>query len=380
MKAVAIFPSTHQVRIIDHPEPKISSPTEVKIRMLEVGICGTDKELCSFDYGIPPDGSDYLIIGHESFGEVVEVGPKVANIKVGDLVYIMVRRPCDHRECIPCRAGRQDFCSTGDFKERGIKQAHGFMTEFVTEDEKYIIVVPEILRPVGVLIDPLTIAEKAIQQLWTVQERLPWEIQHVKGKQGVNHGKGHAHRAIVLGAGAVGLAGAMALVQQEFITFVYSREPASDKKAKIVKTIGATYVSAQTSSIEQLAQQVGNIDVVYEAAGDSQTAFDLLKLLGTNGVFIFTGVPGHKKPVPIDTDLIERNLVLKNQLVLGTVNNSLENARNAVHDLELFFKRWPNEVTSLITERFSMDTEKLEDVLLGRVGGIKNVIAFRDQT
>src|SRR6185437_10564096 len=110
MRAVAVFPYSREVKLIDVEEPRIAHPTEVKLRMLEVGICGTDKEICSFQYGTPPDGSDYLILGHESLGEVVEIGPEVRDVAVGDLVVSMVRRPCQHPECHACRAGRQDFC------------------------------------------------------------------------------------------------------------------------------------------------------------------------------------------------------------------------------------------------------------------------------
>src|SRR3989442_958956 len=160
MKAIAVFPGKREIRLVDHPEPKISKPSDVKLRILEVGICGTDKEICAFEYGTPPDGSDYLVIGHESLGEVVEVGSRVSRVKIGDLVVPMVRRPCPHDTCLACRSGRQDFCYTGDFTERGIKMQHGFMTEFIVDDEHYMNVVPRELRDVAVLVEPLTIAEK----------------------------------------------------------------------------------------------------------------------------------------------------------------------------------------------------------------------------
>jgi glucose 1-dehydrogenase len=129
MRAVAVFPKAREVQLIDVEEPQIAQPTEVKLRMLEVGICGTDKEICAFQYGTPPDGSDYLILGHESLGEVVEVEPEVHDIMVGNLVVTMVRRACPHAQCRACRAGRPDFCITGDFTERGIKGRHGFLAE-----------------------------------------------------------------------------------------------------------------------------------------------------------------------------------------------------------------------------------------------------------
>src|SRR5690349_20800739 len=113
MKAVAVFPAERRFDVIDHPEPRLASPTEVKLRMLDVGICGTDKEIVSFNYGTPPDGSKYLVIGHESLAEVIEAGPKVTQLKPGDLAVATVRRPCPVPTCIACRAGRQDFCYTG---------------------------------------------------------------------------------------------------------------------------------------------------------------------------------------------------------------------------------------------------------------------------
>src|SRR5574341_1620551 len=146
MKAIAVTPKDRQVTLINHEAPRLSAPTDVKLRMLEAGVCGTDREICAFDYGTPPTGSDHLVIGHESLGEVVEVGPGVARVKVGDLVVPMVRRPCPHDYCVACRVGRQDFCFTGDFAERGIKDRHGFMTELVVDDQEYMNVVPRALR------------------------------------------------------------------------------------------------------------------------------------------------------------------------------------------------------------------------------------------
>ena len=174
MKAVAVFPHTQEVKVIEHEAPRLTEPDQVRVRMLEIGICGTDKEICAFEYGTPPAGSNYLVIGHESLGEVMEVGPAVSRVKVGDLVVPTVRRSCPHSECHPCRAGYPDFCITGDYTERGIKGAHGFMTEEVVDHERYLHVVPPALRDVAVLTEPLTIAEKARDQIRQFVNCLPW--------------------------------------------------------------------------------------------------------------------------------------------------------------------------------------------------------------
>ncbi|HLL72654.1 MAG TPA: glucose 1-dehydrogenase [Pyrinomonadaceae bacterium] len=383
MKAVAVFPESKEVKLVEHEETNISAPTDVKLRVLEVGICGTDKEICAFEYGTPPKDSPYLLLGHESLSEVVETGAGVSRLKPGDLVVASVRRPCPHESCVACRMGRQDFCFTGDFTERGIKEQHGYLTEFVVDDERYMNVVPARLRDVGVLVEPLTIAEKALTQVWQVQQRLPWECvpaeltkaQTNAAGQHQESGEVHAvdcHRALVLGAGPVGLLGAMALVVAGFDTYVYSREAATSERAQLVASFGAKYISAETHNVEQLAEEIGGIDLVYEAVGASSLAFEVMKFLDTNGVFVFTGVPGHKAPTAVDTDLLMRNLVLRNQLVLGTVNAGRDAFEAAIRDLEIFNTRWPQVVNSLITMRVPIEQHR--DLLMGKAGGIKNVI------
>src|SRR5207244_11753136 len=171
--------------------------------------------------GPPLSGSWHLVVGHGSWGEVVEVAPKVTRVEVGELVVLMVRRPCPHDYCVACRSDRQDFCFAGDFQERGIKQRHGFMAQFVVDDEKYMNPVPKEMRDVAVLVEPLTIAEKGLTQVWQVQQRLPWSCPVAPGKAAA-----YRHRAVVLGAGPVGLLGAMALVNYDFETYVYYRESA----------------------------------------------------------------------------------------------------------------------------------------------------------
>jgi len=369
MKAVAVFPEKGKVRVIEVESPRIETPTQVKLRMVEVGICGTDREISTFLYGSPPPGSESLIIGHESLGEVVEVGAAVCRVDPGDLVVVTVRRPCPHAGCMACRSGRQDFCYTGDFTERGIKGAHGFMTEFVVDDEVYVNLVPRELRDVAVLVEPLTIAEKAIIQLWQVQQRLPWACPIVPGKE-----PGYCHKAVVLGAGPIGLLGAMAFLINGFETYLYSLEPPTAPQAAFARLIGATYIWSMADSPQRLAERVGNIDLVYEATGAAQVSFEVMKVLGTNGIFIFTGVPGRKGPIELDADQIMRGLVLKNQVIFGTVNAGRDAYEAAIHDLALFKRRWPNAVQSLINGRYPI--EAASDILLGKPKGIKSVIAF----
>lgn len=367
MKAVAVAPSRRKVELLDVAPPALDTPSAVKVRILDVGVCGTDREICAMDYGTPPDGSEHLVIGHESLGEVVEVGPAVSRVRPGDLVVPTVRRPCRHAHCAPCRAGRQDFCVTGDFHERGIKELHGFMTEFIVDDQRYMNVLPPSLRRVGVLVEPLTIAEKAMQQVDLLQQRLPWACSVQPGPNQ------YCHKAVVLGAGPVGLLGAMKLVAAHFDTYVYSRSDGGERRA-IVEAFGAHFVPAEEVPAARLGDELGGIDLIYEAMGASQTSFEAMTALGVNGVFVFTGVPGRKAPVAIDTDLLMRNLVLRNQVVLGTVNAGDDAFAAAVADLQHFTARWPDAVEALISGRHAI--ADYEQLLLRRGQGIKHVIAI----
>lgn len=361
MKAVGVFPGKRAVDLISHAPPRIHSATQVKIRTIDVGICGTDREICSFAYGTPPDGSEYLVLGHEALGEVVEVGASAKRFNAGDLVVPSVRRPCQHTLCLPCRGDRQDFCSTGDFTERGIKMTHGYMTEYFVEEEKFLTPVPRELRDVAVLVEPLTVAEKALEQVWKVQDRLPWGTT------------GEGKTAVVLGAGPVGILGAMALLVRGFRTFVYSRSPAPNPKSELVNAIGARYVSSETVPLEKFGVETGPVDLVYEAVGVAGISFDLLKILGLNGAFVFTGIPPHKPAIPIAADSLMRDMVLKNQVLIGTVNADGAAFASAIRDLGVFKQRWPDALRAIITGRYPMDAYR--ELLLGKNKGIKNVIS-----
>ncbi|MEY2409089.1 MAG: glucose 1-dehydrogenase [Verrucomicrobiota bacterium] len=365
MKAVGVFPAKREVSLLQHPAPRIGRPTDLRIRTIEVGICGTDREICTFAYGTPPVDSDYLVLGHEALGEVVETGPRVTGFKVGDLVVPTVRRPCPHSRCVSCQGERQDFCFTGDFTERGIKMVHGYMTEFFVEDQAHLNLVPRSLRDIAVLVEPLTVAEKALAQLWQVQGRLQWASSK-------DSAPGAGKTAVVLGAGPVGILGAMALVVRGFKTFVYSRSADPNPKSDLVNSIGATYVSSEKVSLQDFSKLTGPIDLVYEALGVAKISFDVLGILGLNGAFIFTGIPAEKPPIPIAADTLMRQIVLKNQVLIGTVNADRGAFESAIRDLVEFNTRWPDAIRRVISGRHPM--EKYRDLLLGKATGIKNVI------
>jgi glucose 1-dehydrogenase len=268
MKAVAVFPRQKKVELVNHPEPGPLSSDQARVRILEVGICGTDREIATYEYGLPPSGSDYLVLGHESLGEVVETGRSVTRLKPGDLVVPSVRRPCRER-CAACAAGRQDFCLTGHYRERGILGDHGFLTENIVEQEENLNFVPRTLEEIAVLAEPLTVTEKAFDQIAAIQSRLPW-LNRSAARSGQDSNS--PQRALVLGAGPVGLLAAMKFRAEGFEVCVYSRG-SELVKPPIVREIGAHFIDSESVSPPELGPLCGQIDVIYEAMGGADLVF-----------------------------------------------------------------------------------------------------------
>jgi glucose 1-dehydrogenase len=329
----------------------------VLLRVHEVGLCGTDREISSFEYGSPPQGSDHLILGHESLAEVVEVGRKVRRLKPGDLAVAMVRRPCPQAECRACRAGRPDFCVTGDYTERGIKGADGFLTDYVVEDQAYLLRVPRVLADVAVLVEPLSVVTKAADQVRAILDRLRYD----PGPQ----------RGLVLGAGPIGLLSAMVLVADGFETLVYSRDSEDSKPAELVRSLGAAYASSTAHSVESLAEGWGKFDVVLEAVGFAPLMMAATQMLRANGVLALTGVPPEAATAEVNAGRALRNLVLRNEVVFGTVNAGRQDHLSAIQHLEQFMVLFPESVHKLITHRAPLDEVPQ---MLAQKGGIKNVV------
>lgn len=368
MKAVAVFANERQLRFVDHPEPQILSPTQVLLRVREVGVCGTDREIAAGAHGTPPEDEHYLVMGHEALGEVVEVGTSVTRLRKGDLVVPTVRRPCRDMRCRACAQGRPDFCITGEFGQRGIRGVHGYLAERVVDEQRYMVPVPAELREVAVLTQPLSVAEAALRQVEDYQARLPW-AEEFEGQGG----RPPARVAVVIGAGPVGVLAALALRVRGWQTFIYSREPRG-KKSALAEAFGIGWSSRREETLEELARRAGPIDLVLEASGASPLAFEALPALGANGVFVFTGIPGRKSPVPREVGNVMPGIVLRNQAVLGVTNPSVEAYRAAVQDLALFSRRWPTFLPQLVTSRRPIDDAR--DVLEGSARGFKEVLAF----
>jgi threonine dehydrogenase-like Zn-dependent dehydrogenase len=343
MQAIALKPGTTNLHLVNRPEPQVNAPDAIKLRVIQVGICGTDREEAAGGRADAPPGSDELIIGHEMFGQVVDVGSAVKAVQPGDYATFSVRRGCGH--CPACADNRSDMCYTGDYTERGIKQRDGYQAEFVVDTEQYVVKVPEAIVPIGVLCEPTSVAEKAIAEALRIQTaRLPDDSDPAdwfRGKQ-----------VLVAGMGAIGLLAAFILRLRGADVLGLDIVDADTIRPRLLEDIGGHYVDGRQVEADRLDDQFGHIDMIVEATGVARLEFDLLAALGTNGVYVLTGIPGGDRPIKVDGASLMRQLVLFNQVVVGSVNASREHFQMAVEDLSQARKTWGKTIDSVITSRY----------------------------
>ena len=337
MRAFAVTPGQSGTgRIIDMAEPEPRSG-ECVVRVLEVGIDATDKEIDAAEYGVAPDGSHVLVLGHEALGVVERTGTDVADLQEGDLVVPTVRRPCPQR-CLPCRNGLYDFCITGDYHERGIKQRHGFLRDRFAERSEFLVRVPPRLRAHAVLLEPISIVEKVFRQSWRIQDRVPWQPR----------------RVVIAGAGSIGVLAAMLGRLRGLDTLLYSKGPATGAVATIVGELGVAYVDAEDEPLAQACAHFGAPDLVIEATGYSPLAWEAAQALAVNGVLCLLSVTGGDLEATIPSDRLNLDLVLGNRLVFGSVSSHRLDFEAAVDDLHTFAEQWPAALDAFIARRIPL--------------------------
>jgi len=316
---------------------------------------GTDLEILEGQYGEAPPGGDYLIIGHESLGRVEEVTDGTEGLSPGDWVVAMVRRP-DPVPCRNCAAGEWDMCLNGLYTERGIKGRHGFLAELYAEEPKFLVTIPEELSAFAVLLEPLSIVEKAMDQIKRIQSRMVWQPE----------------RAVVLGAGTIGLLAGMLLRLGGLEVHIYNR---SEQKIKrdLTESIGANYVLAGAHPLgHELESEIGPVDIVVEATGFSPLAFDAMDMVGPNGIVCLTGVSGGSRTLQIAADHLNLEMVLMNKVVFGTVNANRRHFESGVGHLREIEARWPGVLWRMITRRFPI--ERFSEALQRSSQDVKTVI------
>lgn len=356
MKALAVIPRRpHSAHVRDdHPEPQLAGGRDVKVKVLRVGLDGTDKEIDAGEYGAPPPGFDYLVTGHEGFGVVTDVGDQVTEVKPGDYVVSIVRQAGDS---IYDYIGTPDFTTDDSYHEHGINLVHGFLTEAYVEDAGRLVLVPGGLRDVGVLLEPTTVVEKGIAQAYEIQRRLKvWMPK----------------RAAVLGAGTIGLLAAMVLRLRGLDVTVFGRDIPPFLNADLVDGLGARYVSTQQMSLADAAQAYGPFDLMFEATGFSPLVFEAMGVLGRNGVLVLSSVTGGDRKVEVPADALNLGFVLGNKVMVGTVNASRADFESGVRDIAMAVARWPGWLEQLLTHPVEgLDNAPKALELLGTPGAIK---------
>ena len=335
MKALVAEPGVaHSTRVEDIDEPKGEG---VLLRVLEVGVCGTDREISEGEFGVAPDGEKQLVIVHESLAEVACDGHGFSK---GDVVCATVRRSCGH--CLACGEGAPDSCLTGDYSERGITRLDGFARELVLEQPEHLIPIPRSLGRLAVLAEPTSICTRGIRHALTIGARQPWEPK----------------RALVTGAGAVGLLSTMLLRLEGLDVWTASLEPSS----AIADALGAHYVSTKTTDLADLEP----FDIVIEGAGDAQLMLDALGLLGRSGVACLLGIDGRPGKAHIENSVIGVDAVLENRVLFGSVNARRGDWETGVDALDRAREQFPGALEELIGLRVPLD--RFEDAFAFRGG------------
>jgi threonine dehydrogenase-like Zn-dependent dehydrogenase len=329
--AIAIHPGqANSLHLTEIPRDE-PGPGQVLIRVRQVGVCGTDRELIHGSFGSPPAGATSLVLGHEMLGKVEAVGPEVFDFTPGQLVTATVRRPDG---CPACMSGQPDMCQWLDYTERGIAGLHGFMSESVVEDARWVVAVPHELAHIGVLVEPLSVVEKALRQANLIQRRLAsWDPM----------------TALVLGAGPIGLLGTLLLRSRGMEVVTMARRPGPHLTSEIVEAAGARYAAMQETSIQEVAARLPSIDLIFEATGSAEPGFSAMEILGNNGILVLLSGASSPAELTVPAAVINGSLLRGNKVVAGSVNSAREDFEVGVEDLSRFEALWPGLTSRLIT-------------------------------
>jgi len=336
MKAISVFPGKpDSVHIADLPKPaldQVPNGRGVLVKVLRVGVDGTDKEINAAEYGAAPPGYDFLVIGHEGFGRVEAVGPNVTELKPGDYVVATVRRP---GKSIYDLIGTNDMTTDDTYYERGINLRHGYLTEYYVDDVEFIVKVPQGLKHVGVLLEPMTVVEKGIYQAYEIQRRLKvWRPR----------------KAAVMGAGTIGLLATLVLRLRGLDVTTFARTNKPYLNADLIEDLGARYISTRDTPLLDTAKQHGPFDLIFEGTGNSSVVFDSMQALGKNGVLVLSSVTGGDKMIQVPADRINLEFVLGNKVMVGTVNANREYFELGVRDMAQAEAEYPGWLSKLLTD------------------------------
>jgi threonine dehydrogenase-like Zn-dependent dehydrogenase len=321
MRALTVEPGrANSLALSKMPEP----PTDdgpILVRTRAIGICGTDSEIMAGNYGTAPEGESRLIVGHESLGVVEEAGAGSGFVE-GESVVGIVRRP-DPVPCANCAIGEWDMCRNGLYTERGIKGRHGYASERFRIAPAFLVRVDPALNLAGVLLEPASVVAKAWEQIERIGARALWKPK----------------RILVTGAGPIGLLAALMAIQRGYEVRVFDRNE-SGLKPDLVRALGADYVSGE------LGKAANKPDIVLECTGATAVIVEVINRTGANGIVCLTGVSSGGHQIALDVGLVNRTLVLENDVVFGSVNANRRHYEAAASSLAKAPPGWLDRVIS----------------------------------
>jgi threonine dehydrogenase-like Zn-dependent dehydrogenase len=348
MHALTVEPSTPgSLDVTEVPVPTAGAG-DLLVDGLAVGVCGTDREIAAGDYGWPPPGRDRLVLGHESLGRV-RTAPAGSAFAAGDLVVGVVRRP-DPQPCGACAHGEFDMCRNGRHTERGIKELDGYASPSWVVEAEFAVRLDPVLERVGVLTEPASVVAKAWEQIELVGNRAWFEPRCV----------------LVTGAGPIGLLAALLGVQRGLDVHVLDLATEGPKPTA-VRALGAEYHSAGIDAAIARAEP----DIIIEATGVSSLVFDAIAGTGPYGIVCLTGVSPLGRTVSVDAGAFNREMVLENDAVVGSVNSNVRHYTAAAEALAKADVAW---LDSLITRRVPL--QRARDAFRPEPGDIKTVITL----
>ena len=358
MLAVGMLRGKPGVHAFELPMPEIKQPDDVLVRIKEAGLDGTDFNMLQHQLQDIAEDRDEIAIGHEMVGVVEAVGSEVKTLAPGDAVTMTVRRGCGL--CHSCLHNQSDMCMTGLYTERGIHKLDGFLTRFVVDREQYIIKVPPELIRLAVFTEPLSIAEKGIEQIRIIQSRLPWACEHPT-HDFLSDNWGMCKTALVVGAGPLGILATALLRLTHVNTFTSDIMPEDTPKAKLVDDTGATYIDSRTKTPRDLLDMCGlegHLDIVFEASGAAATALELITHMSRSSIYVMTGIPRDEIMMQMDGAQILRQIVRYNQVIVGSVNSNRNHFEMALDDIGKIDSRFHGMLSRMITHRYPLEDYK----------------------
>jgi threonine dehydrogenase-like Zn-dependent dehydrogenase len=357
MQGIAAFAGSNAPQFVEVPKPRPIQADEVLCRTLELGVCGTDREILHSRRPLAPPGDEFLVLGHECLARIEQVGAAVGELKAGDLVVPAVRR----RTPDAPPQTRVDLLSFQHYTERGIVHEHGFSTPLWIDRPEHLYPVTADLAPWAVLTEPLSVAEKGVNEAVTIQQaRLGAEWRP---------------RVLVTGMGPIGFAALAASVCRGWPTTLYGRDPVDSFRAQLVTALGGSYLPAEQAAFSQRNANEQGYDLILECTGSDAVMVDSARALSARGVMVWLGSSRVPRPLELNVAQLMRDAVVRNHVHLGSVNAAPRDFLDALAHLDQLRVQRPQALSALITARVSPD-ESLWHYEHRQDQGIKTVVVF----